>query len=342
MRILHVYRHDNPRLAEYVRLLSQAMPADVECAFADNASDVQLALNDFCPDIIHQHGQPPSGTTLGPKARLRSPSEQERPAPQARLIVSPHGETVDVANAYVVIARSPYELSSCDVERKELVRNPLITKTITFEEAAAAIRIVYQRVMDSHPLELMDSKTRRLLAILLKAGLLGDKGWVNGQWSMVDDSQSRLLLIYAELEGVLDIVERGVKVLGLTDAEANTSLFTHHSSLTKVDCYLPHGYQTPVPLDGATIPQILRDIDANGVTLLRLTELTRLLYDDTLDEAQLMEQIDGMNARPQLQQLLQILSEQTLLTEGFMPCQPLDNSFTENLRQQIENHLRVI
>ena len=321
MRILHVYRHDNPRLAEYVSLLSQAMPADVECAFADNASDVRLAIKDFLPDIIHQHGQT-NYSLLG-----------------ARLIVSPHGETTDNTKAYAVIARSPYELSSCNMERKELVRNPLITKTITFEEAAAAVRIVYQRVMDSHPLELMDGKTRRLLAILLKAGLLGDKGWVNGQWPMVDDSQFRLLLIYTSLEGVLDIVERGVKVLGLTDAEANSSLFTLHSSLIS---YLPPGYKTPEPLDGATIPQLLRDIDANGLTLLRLTELTRLLYDDSLDEAFLMEQIDAMNARPQLQLLLQILSEQTLLTEGFMPCQPLDNSFTENLRQQIENHLRVV
>ena len=356
MKVLHVYRHDNPRLAEYVRLLSQAMPADVECAFADNASDVRLGIKDFQPDIIHQHGQPTANN--------------QYPIPPTRLVVSPHGETVDIAKAYAVIARSPYELSSCDTDRKELVRNPLITKTITFEEAAAAIHIVYQRVMDSHPLELMDTNTRHLLAVLLKAGLLGDKGWVNGQcstvngqWPTVNDSQFRLLFIYASLEGVLDIVERGIKVLSITDAEANSSLFTLHSSLftshsslftsealhsslftlhSSLINYLPQGYKTPVPLDGATIPQLLRDIDTNGITLLRLTELMRLLYDDSLDEDALMEQIDDMNARPQLQLLLQILSEQMLLTEGFMPCPPLDNSFTENLRQQIENHLRVI
>ena len=356
MKVLHVYRHDNPRLAEYVRLLSQAMPADVECAFADNASDVRLGIKDFQPDIIHQHGQPTANN--------------QYPIPPTRLVVSPHGETVDIAKAYAVIARSPYELSSCDTERKELVRNPLITKTITFEEAAAAIHIVYQRVMDSHPLELMDTNTRHLLAVLLKAGLLGDKGWVagqcstvngqcstvNGQWPTVNDSQFRLLFIYASLEGVLDIVERGIKVLSITDAEANSSLFTLHSSLftshsslftseahhSSLKNYLPQGYKTPVPLDGATIPQLLRDIDANGITLLRLTELMKLLYDDSLDEDALLEQIDDMNARPQLQLLLQILSEQMLLTEGFMPCPPLDNSFTENLRQQIENHLRVI
>lgn len=322
MRILHIYRHDHPRLAEYVRLLSQAMPADVECAFADNASDVRLAFREFRPDIVHQHGHLPF------------------PVSQSRLVVSPHGETTDTSKAYVVVARSPYELSCCDNERKELVRNPLITRTITFEAAAAALSAVYQRVMNSHPLELMDGKTRRLLAILLKAGLLGDKGWVSDEINEkpllpIPGNQASHLFMYADLEGVLDIVQRGIDVVGLADVLPSTPP-------ARVDCYLPHGYKRPTPLAGANILEIMHDIEANGLTLLRLTELTRQLYDDGLDEAHLMQQIDAMNARPQLQLLLQILSEQTLLTEGFMPCQPLDNSFAENLRQQIENHLRVI
>lgn len=329
MRVLHVYRDDNPRLAEYVCLLMQNMPADVECAFADNASDVRLAVKDFQPGIIHQHGQ--------------AIDNLRWPASQARLVVSPHGDykslSSDISKAYVVIARSPYELSCCDTERKDLVRNPLITKTITFDEAADAISVIYRRVMDSHPLELLDAKARRLLAVLLKAGLLGDKGWVREHLQFdnlpFDDLRfptpvSRHLFLYAELEGVLNIVKRGIGVLGFGCPE-----------MPAVDCYLPHGYKKPEPLADATIPKILRDIEANGLTLLRLTEMMKLLYDDGLDEDALIKQIEGMNARQQLQQLLQILSEQMLLTEGFMPCQPLDNSFTENLRQQIENHLKL-
>ena len=323
MKVLHVYRHDNPRLAKYVSLLSQAMPADVECVFADNASDVRLAVKDFQPDIIHQHGQPIDNLRLD---NLRHPT-----AP-ARLVISPHGETVDTSKAYVVIARSPYELTCHDTERKELVRNPLITKTITFDEAAAAIHTVYQRVMDSHPLELMDVGTRTLLAFLLKAGLLGDKAWVKDDLRLGDLrlDDLRHLFIYVELEGVLDIVKRGIAVLGIYAPPKPT-----------IDCYLPHGYKTPQPLPKATIPELLKDIDAHGLTLLRLTELMRRLHDDSLDEAALMEQLEADKRRPLFQLLLQILSEQTLLTEGFMPCPPLDNSYTENLRQQLENHLKL-
>ena len=80
MKVLHVYRHDNPRLAKYVSLLSQAMPADVECAFADNASDVRLGIKDFCPDIIHQHGRFAAVWAEGRDCPHKTP----------RLIVSPH------------------------------------------------------------------------------------------------------------------------------------------------------------------------------------------------------------------------------------------------------------
>ena len=334
MKVLHVYSHDNPRLAKYVSLLLQAMPADVECVFADNASDVRLAIKDFQPDIIHQHGKPIVFA-----------------ASRARLVVSPHGETVDTSKAYAVIARSPYELTCHDTERKELVRNPLITKTITFDEAAAATHTVYQRVMDSHPLELMNVSTRHLLALLLKAGLLGHKEWVmeqwsarpagtlaepggartdNGQWSMAD-VQYRLLFIYAELEGISAIVDRGIAVLGI-----------YAPLKPSIDCYLPHGYQTPQTLPTATIPELLKDIEPHGITLLRITELMKRLHDDSLDEAVLMEQLEADRRRPLFQSLLQILSEQTLLTEGFMPCPPLDNNLTQDLRNQLENHLRIL
>lgn len=176
MKVLHVYSHDNPRLAMYVSLLSQAMPADVECVFADNASDMRRAIKDFHPDIIHQHGRFPVPVVA-----------DSHVSPQlSRLVINTHGETVDTRAAYAVIARSPYELTVLKTERKELVQNPLITRTITFREAADAIVTIYRRVIDSHPLELIPAETRHFLAVLLKAGLLGDKGWVQDQWSTVN------------------------------------------------------------------------------------------------------------------------------------------------------------
>jgi hypothetical protein len=133
------------------------------------------------------------------------------------------------------------------------------------------------------------------------------------------------------LEGVADIVQRGIAVVGI-----------YAPPKPPIDCYLPHGYHTPQPLPKATIHELLNDIEAHGLTLLRLIELMKRLHDDNLDEAALMEKIEADKRRPLFQLLLQVLSEQTLLTEGFMPCPPLDNTYTENLRQQLENHLRIL
>ena len=321
MKVLHVYSHDNPRLAMYVSLLSRAMPPDVECVSADNVSDIRRAMNDFQPGIIHQHGRFPVAAVAGTR---------DCPHP-CRLVVSPHGERVDTRTAYAVIARSPYELDTHKMGRAAMGLNPLITRTITFQEAAAAIVSVYRRVIDSHPLEHLSPDARHQLAVILKAGLLGDARWVdNVQYSMFN-AQWPHLYIYAMLENVLDIVQRGMDILGIDAPEAPA-----------VDCYLPDNYQKPLPLTGAAVVDLLHDIEKSGVTLLRLTELTKVLHDDNLDEEALMSQTDAEKLTPLLQSVLQVLSEQTLLTEGFMPCAPADDNLTQNLRLQIENHLRLL
>jgi len=339
MKVLHAYSKDSPRLARYVSLLIQAMPPDVECAFADNASDLRRGCQEYQPDIIHQHGRFPAVWTDGRVCPHKTP----------RLIVSPHGEPTDNENAYAVIARSPYELQHLDTPRKVLVRNPLITTTITFEEAAETIRALYRRVMDSHPLELMDAATRRALAAMLKAGLLGDKRWVtDSEGQSVSPLTPHLsplqpdyrhLLIYAGQEGVLDIVGRGISVLGIDIPSGDVAILSQE---TPSDIYLPENYSMPVAMEGAAVTEMLHDIEQNGATLLRLTELMKALHSDTLDEDALMGQIEAEKQKPIFQAVLQLLAEQMLLTEGFMPCQPLDNTDTQQLRWQLENHLKIL
>ena len=296
----------------YVNLLMQNIPAGVECVSADNSPAVSRALRDFQPDIIHRHGMTPGEVSS-----------------KARLVVSPHGEAVGTNGAYVVIARSPYELASIAAEHKELVRNPLITKTISFAEAAADIAAVYRRVMDSNPAELLNADTRHLLAVLLKAGLSGDKRWVDA----VGNGQTfdfRHLLIYASLEGVLPIVLRGFDVLGVAPPQTPV-----------VDCYLPKGYSKPEAMPGATVTELLHDINSHGINLLRLAELTKALHSDNLDEDELMRQTEEKKQLPLLQSALQVLSEQTLLTEGFMPCRPADNALTQRLRSELAGRLKI-
>ncbi|MBP5339789.1 MAG: hypothetical protein J6Z14_10920 [Prevotella sp.] len=90
-----------------------------------------------------------------------------------------------------------------------------------------------------------------------------------------------------------------------------------------------------------TIAVMLRDVQQNGPTLLRLTDLHRALHDDLLDEERLMATLDDEKQRPLMQSILPLLQEQTLLEEGFMPCPPIDNTLTRSLRKALADHLRL-
>ena len=93
-------------------------------------------------------------------------------------------------------------------------------------------------------------------------------------------------------------------------------------------------------MDGADIPTLLADVKANGPSLLRLCELATALRSDSLDEARLLSQLSDQ-LRPLLASTLQLLDEQNLITEGFMPCTPVDDGNTRLLRRQLTRRQHI-
>lgn len=312
MKILHVYDQSNKQLAHYVSELSRFLSGKADCMTVDDAKSLRRGFASFCPDIVHQHGH-----AIG-----------EMPV-TARLVVSLHGEKIDHHNAYVFIARSEIEARRLGCQRVETVWNPLITKTISFAEAADKLMAVYQRVMNSHPFELMNDDTRSALATLIKAGIRGDRRWLVKEAQLPENIDWRRLYIYADYEGVLPLVYQGLQVLGISAPEKE-----------KTTSYLPDGYTIPPSMAGKSIVEMLTNIRANGLSLLLLTDIDRALHSDELDEARLIETLEGKKLKPLFQSILQLLLEQTLLTEGFMPCQPTDNQTTQRLRQQLQGRLK--
>ena len=75
--------------------------------------------------------------------------------------------------------------------------------------------------------------------------------------------------------------------------------------------------------------------------LLHLIELTRELYRDTVDDERLSEVLEEKGLTAFTRSLMQVLSEQTGLDEGYMPLTPIDNKLTRQIRQQLTNHLKI-
>lgn len=314
IKVLHIISKDDALTTHYVSTMTKYMSQQIESAFADGPAACRKICKSWTPDIIHQYGS----------AAFHSAA--------FRKVVSPLGCSVADKSYYAVVARSPIEaerLGKEGVERVEIVRNPLITKTTNFDEAARKMLYVYQKVMDSNPLPLMNDETKAALSIFLKAGICKDKRWIT-QKIDVSAVDFHLLYIYASLEGVLPIVQKGAEILE-TDVPAREN----------ASSYLPADYQKPVSMAGKSIEEMVNDVRQKGLSLLRLADLYHALTDDRLNEDKLITILEQDNNKLLFSSILTLMSEQLLLDEGFMPCQPVENRETKRLRVNLQNHLQL-
>ena len=314
MKVLHIVSKDDSLTTHYVSTINKYMSQQIESVLVDSTAAYRKVCKSWTPDIIHQYGS------------------AEVQGSAFRRVISPNGLPVSGKSYYAIVARSPIEaerLGKEGVKRIEIVRNPMITKTTNFDETARKMLYVYQKVMDSNPLPLMNDETKTALSVLLKVGVCKDKRWITRKLA-IPSVNFRLLYIYAKQEGVLPIIERGIKFLEI-DAPPREN----------ISSYLPPDYKNPVSMTGKAIDEMVKDIRVNGLSLLRMADLYEALLDDRLNEDNLVETLEQDNNKLLFSSILTIMSEQLLLDEGFMPCPPIENRETKQLRQNLLNHLRL-
>lgn len=323
MNILQVYAPSDSMAKNYAKMLAECLGQHLGMRSATSLKEFRKLCAEQTPDIVHLHGEPPFSLPSG-----------------IRLVVTPHGHSVDNIEAYVFIARSQMEqsqLSNVGSRRITTIRNPLITRTITPEECATMTMLVYRRVMNSSVLQLMNEPSKKALRLILSAALYGDLRWLSLKDADKDLFQQltsldyQRIYIYSEHEGLFTQIQHGLNLLGI-DAPP----------FQPVECYLPTGFKRPQPSSAMDVVSLISDIKAHGPSLLRLYELTKALHDVSLDEGRLLRQLDDRSLRPLFASTLQLASECMLLTEGFMPCQPADNRDTQQLRTRLVNRQNVM
>ena len=314
LRILHIHPKDDMQLAQYVSLLKETMAQDAESIVTDESKSVRQLCNDFHPDIIHIHG----------KVDTQWPDD-------VRLVVTPHGHQAPY-HAYVFIARSPMEkdhLSNIH-KRVTIIRNPIITRTTTAQDLRAKTMAVYRQVMDSHVLPLMDADTLQAMRLLLKIGITGDKRWIGD--TPIPQADWRKISIYTYYEGISDFVKRGIELAGIPNQMVDASA---------IPVFLPDDYQRPTPMPTETLTTLISQAEKEPANMLRLAEIHQALMRPSLDEETLIKRLESSKQLPFFGSIICLLKEQTLLDEGFMPCPPIDNRRTQQLRTTLKNHLRI-
>lgn len=315
MKVLHYFQKNDPLSARYVALLTTALKDVVHQEMADHLQDFNRLLRQFAPDIVHLHGAVDCPRCNG----------------SVRLVCTPNGAGVVHRQAYLTFARSKAEadrLAEAGQKRISVVKNPLITKTMSVDELVRKLTESYQRVMDTDVLSLMDDDTRTALRILLKAAITGDRRWV--EVAMPSSVQWRQLYIYAENEGVLPQVKRGCQVMGI-----------EQPGVESVQGLLPEHFEMPVNMTGNSIFQLLEDVREHGPSLLRLVEIDQALRNERLDEDKLLEELENRKLNVLFKSVLRLLVEQTMLDEGFWPCAPSKVSEARKLREELYRRQQI-
>ena len=352
MKVLFVYPKSESLISSHVSMLADGLRQSVTIDTADNVGAIRKIVKEQEPDIIHCHGCPSVSATRAILSAINK---------GARLVLTLHGQMEPwatdtnrnvptiywhkelISRAYAVILLGRLELTNFQHlgwnHRTEEIHNAVTTNTISRQEMCSATFAVYQKVLDSNTLELMDDPTVRMLRAIIKVGIMGDR-----RWTVVLPSEEvnwRHLLLYAEHENIRNYVDYGISILGLNVPAIDT---------THIAAYFPDHYETPRPIrekvgdyKGKETDYLVRIIHQirQQPLLLHLIELTRELYRDTVDDDQLAEHLEEKKLTAFTQSLMQVLDEQTALDEGYMPLPPADNRLTRQIRKQLDNHLNI-
>jgi len=360
MKILHIYPKNDELIRQHVRLIVDKLREQADIRMVDNYTDFKQHLQTQEPDILHCHG-------CWSSIIARAAYAAERQG--ARIIVTPHGQMEPwivgqqavheklgkkilwqkrlLSRAYVIITLGKLEKENFQKlgwnNRIEEIHNAVTTNTITPAEMCRQLFDVYQRVMDSNTIEQLDMMSRAALATILKAGVTGDSRWCASTEAVgrTGDIDWRRLLVYADHENIRNYVDYGISVLGLQMPDS----IDHYTG-----AYFPDSYALPKPLkelvgeyDGnetVYLVKMIRQIHRQPL-LLHILELTRELMRDNVNDDQLSEALGEKRLLNYTRSLMQVLSEQTQIDEGYMPVAPLDNRQTQQIRKLLTNHLKI-
>ena len=358
MKVLHVYPKSDTLIERHVTLLAEGMRQSAEVKVADNAVAFRKLFREMNPDIVHCHGGWQFFLARATSYAIRH---------GARVVITLHGqlepwvikrqsvqENVSktvlwqrraIERAYAIIVHGKLERSNFQQlgwnKRMEEIHNAVITNAIAPSEMCAQTFAVYQKVMDSNTLEQMDDESLLALTQIIKAGIMGDSRWVKDLNINKTQVDWRRLLLYAEHENISNYVDYGISILGLSTPTLDVS---HIAS------YFPDSYQRPLPLKEVVgdyqgdetdyLVRMIRQINKQPL-LLHLVELTRELYRDNVNDDLLTEKLEDKKLHTYAARLMQVLKELTLLDEGYMPVDPIDDRQTEHIRKALTNHLMI-
>lgn len=365
IRILHFYPQNNSVISDYVTMLNENMGLECSNEILSEQGLAQQRLQSSHYDILHLHGCWYASSYPIVRQAIKN---------RTRIVLSSHGQFSPwimsdkywteklpkrllyqkriIQKSYALIIQGKMEEDCLKKlgwnQRLVIIRNPLITRTISKKEAVSQVFQTYSKVMNSNPLEFMDSDMRSLLRQLIIVGVTGDKRWLTEKPMPQPDTLEkwRFLLCFAHYEHIDKVILRGLNVLGYEVPEMDVN---------QMPCFFPDQYVSPVSIADnigfSFVTQVdrllatfryLRKLENNKqLAFSHLVELDKELREHECDEDLLSEKLKDLHLYKLACRIMYVTQQSTGLTEGFMPVPPLCDRASQHLYQQVENHLKI-
>lgn len=365
MRVLHFYPVDDSLIKQYVIMLNENMGLECTNEMVTETSVVQQRLKSSHYDILHIHGCWRPSSYLAVRQAIKE---------DTRIVVSPYGQLNTwvlhenywmeklpkrllfqkrvVQHAYALILQGRIE-EECVARlgwnhRTVIIRNAIITHSITPREMASQMFKTYRRVMDSNPIQLMDDDMRELTHQLIKAGITSNKKWITSDLQPQPDTLEkwRQLLCYAHQEQITDTIRRGLYIFGFDAPDLDVQKITY---------FLPDSFKESETIGKviglsyvsendrlmATFRHISKLVDRRQLTIMHLIELDKELREHACDEDDLYDRLEERHLKKLAGRIMAVLQHTTGLTEGFMPLPPCYDRVARKICNQVENHLSI-
>ena len=376
MRIIHYIdsiKAGNLLSDQLLRLTSaQEEYADVKTI--TQQGDFKKLLADFQPDIVHIHScwqyHIASYTNWAAKkhcAVVFSPhwelNERARTTEQGmrKKVKALLYQAKMVRSTEALLVSSEHEkqeiLSLGWTKRIDVVRDSVLNNTLTDDEMAQQTITFYRKVLDTRYQFVMTAMEKDAIPSLLHVGLaeesvhnlLPSDQLLNLR--SLNPDQWRRVLLYADDEGVREIVDSAISRLQLNAPAIDTAAIRRFPLLrpketTSVDTDKLVGNlpMTRQRLDDytskedaifkqiATIIANTRQIERKKRLSLRLlTDLYKVIKYNDYDEDRLAEVLRHLRLYRYSCRMIQLLAEKTLLKEGFMPFPPRNDRKTKGM-----------
>lgn len=362
MRILHFYPNTDEAISQYFNMLASNMGLEVENHKASTGEEAKQLLRTMQFDILHIYGCWNNAQYTIVRKALRQ---------GARLVVTPYGQLEPwvqqqnfwkeklpkriayqqsvIERAYAVIVQGNMELECMKKlgwnQRCVIIRNALITNSITPREMARQTFDLYQRVIDSDPMQRMNDNTQNFVKYLMTIGITGDVRWLKDEEApMLGDW--RQILCYAHQEQIMPTILRAVRTLNLILPDIDASqipyfLPDHYAETQSIQQTIGNQFVSENERLIATFKVIKKLIANHQLSIKHLIELDIELREHSCDEAKLAEQLQERGLIKLAARMMQLMNDFTGLTEGFMPIPPLNDRITQKWYEKIENHLSI-